>query len=133
MAISDSVTDVNLPVFSKKATDSINDFFKEFNENFNFLYSIIMVIGAFIVYWSQEILRICDYLIYLVIKILNLNLTKNIYGTRLYAGRSANGNISYPLILPEKTIIEFIILAGEYNKSKLWNGTGYLCIIETDN
>ena len=79
MAISDSVTDVNLPVFSKKATDSINDFFKEFNENFNFLYSIIMVIGAFIVYWSQEILRICDYLIYLVIKILNLNLTKNIY------------------------------------------------------
>ncbi len=74
---------------------------------------------------------------YILIKSLNgkihTDLTKNIYGTRLYAGRSGNCNISYPLILPEKTIIEFIILAGEYNKSKLWNGTGYLCIIETDN
>ena len=79
MAISDSVTDVNLPVFSKKALDSINDFFKEFNENFNFLYSVILVIGVFIVYWSQEILKIADYLTYMLVRILNLNLSKNIY------------------------------------------------------
>ncbi len=74
---------------------------------------------------------------YILIKGINgkihTDLTKNIYGTRLYAGRSGNGNISYPLIFPEKTIIEFIILAGEYNKSQLCNGTGYLCMIETEN
>jgi hypothetical protein len=79
MAISDSVTDVNLPVFSKKASDSIEEFFKSFNENFNFLYSVILVIGSLIVYWSQEILKVADYLTYMLVKILNLNLSKNIY------------------------------------------------------
>ena len=79
MAISDSVTDVNLPVFSKKASDSLEEFFKSFNENFNFLYSVILVIGSLIVYWSQEILKVADYLTYMLAKILNLNLSKNIY------------------------------------------------------
>lgn len=79
MAISDSVTDVNLPVFSKKVLDGAKEFFKEFNDNFNFLYSIIFIIGTTIVYWSREILKLSDYVIYVFIQIFGLNLTKNIY------------------------------------------------------
>lgn len=79
MAISDSVTDVNLPVFSKKVLDGAQEFFKEFNENFNFLYSVIFIIGTSIIYWSKEILKISDYLIYVFIQIVGLNLSKNIY------------------------------------------------------
>jgi len=79
MAVSDSITDVNLPIFSKKVLDGAKEFFEEFNQNFNFIYSIIFLIGTVIVYWSKEILKISDYLIYFFIKILGLNLTKNIY------------------------------------------------------
>ena len=79
MAVSDSITDVNLPVFSKKVVDGAQEFFTDFNENFNFLYSLIFLIGASIVFWSKEILKISDYFIYFFIKIIGLNLSKNIY------------------------------------------------------
>jgi len=79
MAISDSITDVNLPVFSKKVLDGAQEFFAEFNENFNFLYSTIFIIGTSIIFWSKEILKVSDYFIYVVIQILGLNLTKNIF------------------------------------------------------
>ena len=79
MAISDSITDVNLPVFSKKVLDGAKEFFKDFNENFNFLYSIIFIIGTTIIFWSKEILKLADYLIFVFIQIVGLNLTKNIY------------------------------------------------------
>lgn len=94
MAISDSVTDVNLPVFSKKVLDGAKEFFKDFNENFNFLYSIIFIIGSSIVFWSKEILLAADYLIYAFIRIIGLDLTKNIfekYQTSIY--------LFFPLIL----------------------------------
>ena len=38
------------------------------------------------------------------------------------------------LILPEKTILELLLVSSEINQDiKLFNGLGYINIIETDN
>lgn len=79
MSVSDSVTDVNLPVFSKKADGNIYEFFKEFKENFNFLYILILFLASVVVFWSKEILLLADYFVYFVSQFLGLDLTRNIF------------------------------------------------------
>lgn len=79
MTISDSITDVNLPVFSKKALESTKEFFNDFNENFNFLYSVIFLVGSSIIFWSREILILADEFIFLVTSLAGFDLGKNIY------------------------------------------------------
>jgi O-antigen/teichoic acid export membrane protein len=77
MSISDSVTDVNLPVYSKKFQDK--DFFNHFNSNFNVLFHFIFFVGISAAYWSKEILQGADYFIFKVGSVLNMSLNKNIY------------------------------------------------------
>lgn len=77
MSISDSVTDVNLPVYSKKFEDK--DFFEHFSQNFNVLFHFIFFVGISASYWAKEILQAADLLIFKVGSLLSLNLTKNIF------------------------------------------------------
>jgi hypothetical protein len=61
------------------------------------------------------------------------DLTKNLYGTQLYRSTNASTTVGMPIIMPEKTTFELIITFGSIGKLKLYNSTGYLSIIETDN
>ncbi len=55
--ISDAVTDVSLPVFSEKFVKDIKDFKETYSENFNKIFSFIMVASATAVFWAPQILR----------------------------------------------------------------------------
>jgi len=79
MAISDSITDVNLPVFSKQSTDSLKEYILSFNKNFDLIFYFIFVVGITVSYWSREILVLADYFIYFVGVLVGLNFDKNIY------------------------------------------------------
>ncbi len=79
MAISDSITDVNLPVFSKQSTDSLKEYILSFNKNFDLIFYFIFVVGITVSYWSREILVLADYFIYFVGILVGLNFDKNIY------------------------------------------------------
>ena len=56
-SISDSVTDVNLPVLSEKYQKDLGGFKELFEKNFNKLFSIIVLIGSFAAYWAPVIIR----------------------------------------------------------------------------
>jgi O-antigen/teichoic acid export membrane protein len=56
--ISDSVTDVNLPVLSEKYSKDISGFKELFERNFNKLFSFIVLTGAFASYWAPLIIRV---------------------------------------------------------------------------
>ena len=53
--VSDALTDVNLPVFTKEFSSNFDNFKKLFRSNFNKLYAFIMFIGVSAIYWSKEI------------------------------------------------------------------------------
>jgi O-antigen/teichoic acid export membrane protein len=57
MHISDSVTDVNLPVLSEKFVDSKAAFVKLFTENFNKVYSLIIFVAVTAVFWAPEVIH----------------------------------------------------------------------------
>jgi len=56
MAISDALTDVNLPVFSKEFTQNLEGFKKLFHENFDKLYVLILFAALSQIYFSKEII-----------------------------------------------------------------------------
>ncbi len=63
--------------------------------------------------------------------LLKTDLSKNQFGPLLYFSCETN---SMSLILPEKTILELLLVSSEINQDiKLFNGLGYINIIETDN
>ena len=55
MSISDSATDVSLPVFSEKYVNDIEDFKTSFTKNFDKLFCIVLFCGAFASFWAREI------------------------------------------------------------------------------
>lgn len=62
------------------------------------------------------------------------DLTKLILGTQLYLSKDATKSIGMPIILPEKTKFELILVSGDaFKEYKLFNGTGFMSIIETTN
>ena len=58
MSISDSVTTVNIPVFSERYVSNIGDFKESFTRNFNKLFSLIVFVGAFATYLSPVLIRL---------------------------------------------------------------------------
>ena len=58
MSISDSVTTVNIPVFSEKYVKNFNGFKELFEKNFNKLFSLIVFSGAFASYFAPPLIRI---------------------------------------------------------------------------
>lgn len=58
MTISDSVTTVNIPVFSEKFVNDVKEFKDSFTKNFNKLFSLIVFIGAFASYLAPILIRI---------------------------------------------------------------------------
>ncbi len=79
MTVSDSVTDVNLPVYSKESQENYSKFLTDFKENFLVMYFIILFIGVSISYWGNEILKLVDILMYGVGIVSGLNLSKDIF------------------------------------------------------
>lgn len=62
------------------------------------------------------------------------DLTKKIFGTELYRSRDAGKAIRMPIILPEKTKFELILVSGvTFKDYKLFSGIGFMSIIEIDN
>lgn len=61
------------------------------------------------------------------------DISKNLYGAKLYS--TSGLSLEMPIVLPEKTIIELIIIYNDFNEDakKVFNGSGYMSIIETDN
>jgi len=55
MTVSDAITDVNLPVLSKKFTHSVDEFRNLFVGNFNKVFAFIVFAAASAVYWVQDI------------------------------------------------------------------------------
>jgi O-antigen/teichoic acid export membrane protein len=58
MSISDSVTTVNIPIFSEKYVKSFDEFKELFEKNFNKLFSLIVFIGAFASYFAPLLIWI---------------------------------------------------------------------------
>ncbi|MEK7594972.1 MAG: oligosaccharide flippase family protein [Patescibacteria group bacterium] len=56
--ISDALTDVNLPYFSKVFATNYEDFKKTFHENFNKLYALIFFAGVGGIFFSKEVILI---------------------------------------------------------------------------
>lgn len=55
MAVSDAVTDVNLPMLSKKFVSDFEEFRKVFSENFDKIFSFIVFSAVSAVYWAPEL------------------------------------------------------------------------------
>ena len=79
MTISDSVTDVNLPVYSKKSTEDTGEFFKLFVHNYNIIFYFVTLVGISVAFWSKEILQLSDTFIFYLGMFLGHPLEKNIY------------------------------------------------------
>ncbi|MBW6441655.1 oligosaccharide flippase family protein [Patescibacteria group bacterium] len=58
MSISDSVTTVNIPVFSERYVNDFKEFKKTFTKNFNKLFSLIVFVGTFAAYFSPVLIRV---------------------------------------------------------------------------
>lgn len=79
MAISDSVTDVNLPVYSKMAFEKMDLFFQDFKANFSFLFIGIFITGISVSFWSYEILRSVDLFTSILFNFLGISVIFGIY------------------------------------------------------
>lgn len=55
MTISDSITDVSLPVLSEKYEKDINEFKLVFSKNFDKIFFIVLIVGVFASYWAPEV------------------------------------------------------------------------------
>lgn len=53
--VSDAVTDINLPVFSEKYVQNIEEFKSMFVENFNKVFAFILFAATSAIFWSHEI------------------------------------------------------------------------------
>lgn len=58
MHVSDSITDVNLPVFSGKFVNDLKGFKKLFSSNFNKTFSMIVFFAMSAIFWAREIISI---------------------------------------------------------------------------
>jgi len=58
MTISDSVTTVNIPVFSERYVNNFEEFKESFLKNFNKLFSVIVLAGAVASCFAPEIIRV---------------------------------------------------------------------------
>ncbi|MBN1162292.1 oligosaccharide flippase family protein [Patescibacteria group bacterium] len=58
MLISDSVTDVNLPVLSEKYKKDISDFKRTFISNFNKVFSVVIIAASLGTYWAPQVVII---------------------------------------------------------------------------
>lgn len=58
MAISDAVTDVNLPALSKQYTKDVSEFKRLFRSNFDKVFAFIVLAASSAVYWVPEIVAI---------------------------------------------------------------------------
>jgi O-antigen/teichoic acid export membrane protein len=58
MSISDSVTTVNIPVFSERYVKNFAEFKETFVKNFNKLFSLIIFTGSFAAYFAPDVIRI---------------------------------------------------------------------------
>ncbi|HSX39337.1 MAG TPA: oligosaccharide flippase family protein [Candidatus Saccharimonadales bacterium] len=57
MAISDAITDVNLPVLSDKFVHDFEAFKDLFRRNFDKIFAVIVYTAAIFIYWSPELVR----------------------------------------------------------------------------
>jgi len=57
MSISDAITDVNLPVLSEKFINNIEDFQKTFTQNFDKVFSFVIISSSVAAYWAPEIIK----------------------------------------------------------------------------
>lgn len=56
MTVSDAVTDVNLPVLSKKFVDNISEFKELFAANFDKIFAFIIFAATSAIFWSRELI-----------------------------------------------------------------------------
>ena len=63
------------------------------------------------------------------------DLSKNQFGTLFFSSKNNNEAIRMPLVLPEKTSFELSLIRLDINdeKYKLFDGVGYVSLIEIDN
>ena len=65
--------------------------------------------------------------------VLKTDLVNKKYGTQLYMSGDTGKAIGLPLLLPEKTRFELILIEGDTFKDlKLYDGTGYISVEEYD-
>jgi autotransporter-associated beta strand protein len=58
---------------------------------------------------------------------------KNKYGTQFYRSSDASTVIPYPIIFPEKTRFNLIVLSGDLGSLKEYNGKAYISLMEITN
>ena len=58
MTISDSITTVNIPVFSERFVNDFKEFKDSFSKNFNKIFSAIILVGTFASYFAPTLIRI---------------------------------------------------------------------------
>ena len=55
LTVSDSITDINLAVFSEKYSQNLDEFIKLFKSNFNKVFVVILAVAFSAIYWSREV------------------------------------------------------------------------------
>ncbi len=58
MTISDSITTVNIPVFSERFVNDFQEFKSSFSKNFNKIFSVIILVGTSASYFAPTLIRI---------------------------------------------------------------------------
>lgn len=58
MSISDSVTDVTLPILSEKYVHNMDDFKETFSKNFNKVFALIILAASVALYWAPDIIGV---------------------------------------------------------------------------
>ncbi len=61
------------------------------------------------------------------------DLANHFYGPLLYKSKDGFMNSCFPIIFPENTTFELVITIGQIGDLKLYDKSGYINIIETDN
>jgi hypothetical protein len=61
------------------------------------------------------------------------DLTKKEYGTLLYHSRDMGFVIQFPIIFPENTSFELVIISGEWDSQTISNKKAFLNFTETEN
>lgn len=103
MTVSDALTDVNLPVFSKEFTANFDNFKKLFHENFDKVYMFIVFAGLSAYFFAGEIIHIAvgskyDSSIYLILPLI-----------LSFAAYSFINLLKSSILIPAKMLFEMIL------------------------
>lgn len=132
MTISDALTDVNLPVFSKTYSESLTEFVKLFRRNFNKVYIFILFCAVGATFFSKDILHfavgtkydsslvIIPFLIFSFVSYSYINLLKS--SVFIPSSNLFGMSVSY-IVMLVSTVISYFVFRGVGSEITVMSGS----------